>query len=45
MYLSRYGMDIIDVGPAVLAMHSPCEVVSKADVYSCYLFYRAFLEK
>lgn len=43
MYLSRYGMDTIDVGPAVLAMHSPCEVISKVDVYSSYLFYKAFL--
>lgn len=43
MYLSRYGLDVIDVGPAVLAMHSPCEVVSKVDVYSCFLFYKEFL--
>lgn len=43
MYLSRYGLDVIDVGPAVLAMHSPCEVVSKVDVYATFLFYKAFL--
>jgi len=44
MYMSKYGMDCVDVGPAVLAMHSPFEVTSKVDVYCCYLFYKAFFE-
>ncbi|MGM5485296.1 MAG: aminopeptidase [Nanobdellota archaeon] len=42
MFMSRYGMDCVDAGPCVLGMHSPCEVVSKADIYSAYRFYRAF---
>lgn len=42
MFMSRYGMDCVDVGPCVLGMHSPCEVVSKADVYSAYRFYIEF---
>jgi aspartyl aminopeptidase len=32
-YIARYGMEVIDCGVAVLGMHSPFEVVSKADVY------------
>ena len=44
MYLAAYGMDIIDFGPAVLSMHSPFELSSKADLYATTLAYRAFLE-
>jgi len=42
-YLAIYGMDIIDCGPAVLSMHSPFEVASKADIFETYKAYRAFL--
>ena len=42
MFISRYGMNCLDVGPCILGMHSPYEVVSKADIYSAYLFYKAF---
>jgi len=45
MFLSRYGMDCVDAGPCVLGMHSPFEVTSKADVYSAYLLYKAFMER
>jgi aspartyl aminopeptidase len=38
-----YGLDIIDVGPSLLAMHSPFEISSKADLYATYLAYREFL--
>ena len=44
MFLSRYGMNCLDAGPSILGMHSPCEVTSKADVYSAYLFYKAFFK-
>lgn len=43
-YFSRLGMEVIDLGPPVLSMHSPFEVISKADLYSTYLAYKAFLE-
>ncbi len=43
-YLARYGMDVIDMGVPVLSMHSPFEIISKADLYSAYLAYRAFIE-
>ena len=31
-----YGMEVIDSGVAVLNMHAPLEVTSKADVYEAY---------
>jgi len=42
-YFSRLGMDVIDMGPALISMHAPYEVSSKADVYCTYLAYKAFL--
>lgn len=44
MYLAAYGMDIIDFGPAILAMHSPFELSSKADLYATVKAYAAFLQ-
>jgi aspartyl aminopeptidase len=43
-FFSRLGMEVIDLGPAVMSMHSPYEVTSKVDIYSCYLAYLAFLK-
>ena len=40
--LSNYNMDVLDIGVPVLAMHAPCEVVSKADVYMTSRAYSAF---
>lgn len=41
--LALYGMEVIDCGVAVLNMHAPWEVVSKADVYETKKGYEAFL--
>lgn len=41
--LSLYGMEVIDCGVAVLSMHAPWEVTSKADVYEAQKCYVAFL--
>lgn len=38
-----YGMNVIDSGVAVLSMHAPWEITSKADVYEAYKCYKAFL--
>lgn len=43
--LGNLNMDVIDAGIAVLNMHSPMEIVSKADVYETYKAYIAFLTK
>ena len=40
--LAEYGMEVIDGGVAILCMHAPWEIASKADVYEAYRGYRAF---
>ena len=42
--MSLYGMEVIDAGVAVLNMHAPWEITSKADVYEAYKSYKAFLK-
>lgn len=42
--LADKGVDVVDCGTAVLAMHSPYEVASKFDVYMTYLAYKAFFK-
>lgn len=43
-YISAlYGMDVIDSGVAILSMHAPMEVASKADIYEAKKGYMAFL--
>ena len=39
-----YGMEVIDSGVALLCMHAPMEVASKADVYEAVKGYKAFLK-
>lgn len=41
--LSLYGMEVVDCGVAVLNMHAPFEVTSKADIYEAKRAYEAFL--
>ena len=41
-FLAMKGMDILDCGPAVLSMHSPFEISSKADLYMTYKGFHAF---
>lgn len=41
---AKYGMDVIDSGVAVLSMHAPWEVTSKADIFEAYKGYCAFLQ-
>ncbi len=42
-YLANAGIDIIDCGPPILGMHSPFEVCSKDDIWTCFKAYSAFL--
>lgn len=42
--LAQHGMEVIDGGVAVLCMHAPWEISSKADVYEAYRGYCAFLK-
>lgn len=43
--MALYGMNVIDCGVAVLNMHAPWEVTSKADIYETKKGYVVFLEK
>ena len=42
--LGNYNMYVVDAGIAVLSMHAPMEIVSKADVYEAYKAYKAFIK-
>ncbi len=41
--LGNYNMQVIDSGVAVLNMHAPWEIISKADLYEALQCYTAFL--
>lgn len=38
-----YGMNVVDSGVAVLSMHAPWEIISKADLFEAYKGYKAFV--
>lgn len=42
--LGNYNMQVIDSGVAVLNMHAPWEIISKADLYEAKCGYAAFLK-
>lgn len=42
--LANYGAEVVDMGTAMLSMHAPVELVSKADAYMTKKAYRAFLK-
>ncbi len=41
--LAEYGAEVVDFGTAMLSMHAPVELVSKADAYMTCKAYKAFL--
>jgi aspartyl aminopeptidase len=41
-YLARYGMEVLDCGPAVLSIHAPFELIGIGDIYMSYLAYLSF---
>lgn len=43
--MALYGMNVIDSGVAVLNMHAPWEITSKADLYEAKKGYAAFLQE
>lgn len=43
MYISKHNIATVDLGVPVISMHAPYEVVSKADVYTTYEAFLAFL--
>jgi len=43
-YLANYNIDTVDVGVPVLSMHSPNELISKADIYEAHKAFSAFIK-
>ncbi len=43
-YFASYGMDVVDIGPPLLSMHSPFEIAHKGDLYMTYRAFKAFLK-
>ena len=43
-YVAKYGAEVLDIGTAMLSMHAPIELVSKADAYMTYKAYKAFIK-
>ena len=43
-YIANHNIQTVDVGVPVISMHAPYEVVSKADVYSTYKAFVAFVK-
>ncbi len=44
-FFAKYGMDVVDMGPGVIGMHSPFEIASKMDLWSAYRAYKVFLSQ
>ena len=44
MYIANHNIETVDIGVPVISMHAPYEVVSKADVYSTYEAFVAFIK-
>ena len=42
-YVASLNIDTLDVGVPVISMHAPYELISKADLYSAYLAFKAFV--
>lgn len=43
-YIAKMNVDTVDIGVPVISMHSPYEVISKADLYENYLAFKAFMK-
>lgn len=43
-FIAKMNIDTVDIGVPVISMHSPYEVISKADLYEAYRAFRAFIK-
>ncbi|MBQ7373097.1 MAG: aminopeptidase [Clostridia bacterium] len=43
-YIAKLNIDVIDIGVPVISMHAPYELISKADLYSTYEAFVAFIK-
>ncbi len=44
MYIANHNIETVDIGVPVISMHAPYEVISKADLYSTYEAFLAFIK-
>ncbi|MCX7654255.1 MAG: aminopeptidase [Fervidobacterium sp.] len=44
-FLAKEGFDTVDMGPGLMSMHAPFELVSKADLYETYLAFKVLMEQ
>ena len=44
MYIANHNIETVDLGVPVISMHAPFEVISKADLYSTYEAFCAFIK-
>lgn len=44
-FFAAYGAEVLDIGPALLSMHSPFELAHKDDIYATYLAFKSFLAR
>ncbi len=44
-FIANNNIDTVDMGVPVLSMHAPYELISKADIYSAHLAFKAFCEQ
>lgn len=44
-FLAKEGFNTVDMGPGLMSMHSPFELISKADLYETYLAFKVLLEE
>ena len=45
MFVAKLNMEVVDLGVALLSMHSPYEISSKIDVFENYRAINAFLKQ
>ena len=43
-FIAKLNVDTVDLGVPVISMHSPFEVISKADLYATALAFEAFIK-
>ena len=43
-FIAKLNIDVIDIGVPVISMHAPYELISKADLYSTYEAFVAFIK-
>ncbi len=43
-YIAKHNIETVDLGVPVISMHSPCELVSKTDVYTAHQAFETFFK-